>query len=152
MVDNVYLKNVLSKCNPEVVVTSVDRLSETECQNSKYFIINTADFPYSGHWIGLILSGNVCTYFDSLGLESLIDERIVNFICKRATILKYNISVIQSPLSEYCGFFCIGFILSFMCGENLGKYLDRFSDNDLIKNDSIVIRVICFYSKMMKCV
>ena len=34
MVDNIYLKNVLSKYNPEVIVTSADRLSETECQNS----------------------------------------------------------------------------------------------------------------------
>ena len=152
MVDNVYLKNVLSEYIPQVVVTSVDRLSERECQNSEYFIINTANFPHSGHWIGLILSGNVCTYFDSLGLESLIDERIVNFICKRATILKYNINVIQSPSSEYCGFFYIGFILSFMCSENLGKYLNWFNDTDLIKNDSIVIHVICFYSQMMKCV
>ena len=106
------------------------------------FIINTDKANSPGdHWVGLVVSGGKCQYFDSFGYENL-NLDILN-VCKKAGIQRYVFSTkqIQPAYSDKCGFYCIAFVLSFIHGISYRSFLNLFSD-DLDKNDKICIQLV----------
>ena len=106
------------------------------------FVINTdRDHLPGSHWVGLILSGGKCHYFDSFGRENL-NLDILNAL-KDVGIKRYhfNSKQIQPVYSDKCGFYCMAFILSYCHGISYRKFIDIFSD-DLEKNDDICLQFL----------
>ena len=106
------------------------------------FVINTAPDKTSGeHWTALILVDNKCLYFDSFGrqirnielLESLKRAGVKNYL--------YNSRQIQSVLSNSCGYYCVAFILSFVCGASYPSFMSNFVTK-LKQNDDFCYRFI----------
>lgn len=68
-----------------------------------------------GHWVALTKKNNKYTYFDSFGI---IYPNIVKEFCKGYP-LEYNNKQIQSMNSEYCGQYCLMFLLMMDRGLSL---------------------------------
>lgn len=97
-----------------------------------HYIINTGS-----HLIAIIIKQNEILYFDSYGRDC--DNKYVKkFLDKSQTQKKINTSQIQSPISYFCGFFCI---LMCLYSDRAPSWPLLFSP-DLEKNDFICINYI----------
>ena len=106
------------------------------------FVINTdRDHLPGSHWVGLILSGGKCRYFDSFGRENLNLDILTALKTVGIKSYIYNSRQIQPAVSNKCGFYCIAFVLSFIHGMSYHSFLKLFS-NDLEKNDEICLQFI----------
>ena len=100
------------------------------------YIINLDEYCDIGtHWVALYAQNNV-TYFDSLGVEHILEE-IKTFINNKN--IKTNICRIQAYDSVIGGYFCIGFIDFMLKGKTLTEYTNLFSPYDFKKNDNIIL-------------
>ena len=95
-------------------------------------IINLQNSNQPGsHWIALKRDNNVIYLFDSFGIGYLSIGIFKVF--KNFKIIK-NIYRIQDILSNFCGMFCVLFILYDIEGKNdFIKFLILFSSNDFKK-------------------
>ena len=101
------------------------------------YIINLDEYADVGtHWIALFSKKNEIVYFDSFGVEHILEE-IKEFI--RNKNIKANIFRIQDNNSVMCGYFCIGFIDFMLAGKKLTDYTNLFSPYDFKKNDNIIL-------------
>ena len=106
------------------------------------FVINTAPDGSSGeHWTALILTKQKCLYFDSFG-EQMNNIILLNSL-KRIGVknYQYNNSVIQPTWSNSCGYYCIAFILAFVCDNSYTSFLSNFVTN-IDENDNRCYRFI----------
>ena len=97
------------------------------------YVINLDEYADVGtHWIALFCNRNEIVYFDSFGVEHILEE-IKEFI-NRCSLnsspsqnknIKTNIFRVQSNNSVMCGYFCIGFI-DFMLAGNKLDWLYKF--------------------------
>ena len=72
------------------------------------YLINLDEYSdIATHCVGLYVTNNNITYFDSFGVEH-IPKEIIKFIGNRN--IKTNIFRIQAYDSIMCEYFCIGFI------------------------------------------
>ena len=78
----------------------------------------------------VIYSKNLAVYFDSFGIEYILQEVLNNIKGKSIT---HNIFRIQVNESVMCGFYCIVFIDYMLAGETLLDYTNLFSPNDYKK-------------------
>ena len=78
----------------------------------------------------VIYSKNLAVYFDSFGIEYILQEVLNNIKGKSIT---HNIFRIQVNESVMCGFYCIVFIDYMLAGETLLDYTSLFSPNDYKK-------------------
>ena len=105
------------------------------------YIINLDEYADVGtHWIALFSKKNEIVYFDSFGVEHILEE-IKEFIekCPGNKNIKTNIFRIQENNSIMCGYFCIGFIDFMLAGKKLTDYTNLFSPYDFKKNDNIIL-------------
>ena len=101
------------------------------------YVINLDEYSDIGtHWIALHVKNNDIAYFDSFGVEHILQE-ILKFIKNRN--IKTNIFRIQAYDSIMCGYFCIGFIDFMFKGKSLTYYTNLFSPNDFKKNDDTIL-------------
>ena len=105
--NGVYSKDNLPKIKDGAYVINLD----------KYYIIGT-------HWIALYVLNNDVTYFDSFGVEHILQE-IKAFIGNK--YIKTNIFRIQAFDSIMCRYFCIGFIDFVLAGKTLTDFTNLFS-------------------------
>ena len=84
----------------------------------------------------LWVNNNNVTYFDSFGVEHILEE-IKAFINNNN--IKTNIFRIQAYDSIMCGYFCIGFIDFMLAGKKLTDYTNLFFLYDFKKNDNIIL-------------
>jgi hypothetical protein len=113
-----------------------DSISMFCLSEKQAFIINTAKSGKPGeHWVGLILDGPICNYFDSFGLE-ILNLDVLNTL-KYSGITKYvfNSNQIQPSYSENCGYYCIAFCLSYFNGITYPDFLSFFSNNVEFNNE-----------------
>ena len=91
------------------------------------YVINLDEYADVGtHWIALFCNRNEIVYFDSFGVEHILEE-IKEFINRRSLNsspsqnknIKTNIFRVQSNNSVMCGYFCIGFIDFMLAGNKL---------------------------------
>ena len=79
------------------------------------YIISLDEYSDIGtHWVALYVLNNYVTYFNSFGVEHIL-EKIKTFIGNK--IIKANIFRIQAYDSILCGYFCIGFIDFMLAGK-----------------------------------
>ena len=105
------------------------------------YIINLDEYSNVGtHWMLYFVKKNEIVYFDSFGLEHILNE-IKEFIGEFPgnKNLKTNIFRVQEDNSIMCGYFCIGFINFMLAGKKLTDYTNLFSPYDFKKNDSIIL-------------
>ena len=85
----------------------------------------------------VIYSKNLAVYFDSFGIEYILQEVLNNIKGKSIT---HNIFRIQVNESVMCGLYCIVFIDYVLAGETLLDYTNLFSPNDYKKNGKIIYK------------
>jgi len=105
-------------------------------------IFNTGDSSTPGEHFVAIYANNTCFYyFDSFGV-ACSDENINSFIkenlCGRKLI--WNNTKIQHDSSNFCGFFCLGFLLS--KDRGIKMYYRIFRKSNLMLNNEIVLKFI----------
>ena len=75
------------------------------------------------HWIALFCNRNEIVYFDSFGVEHILEE-IKEFIGNKN--IKANIFRVQANNSVICCYFCTGFIDFMLAGKKLADYANFF--------------------------
>lgn len=95
------------------------------------------------HFVAIFASENEIIYFDPFG-DKLDNKFILMFINSNKKNRKFitNKKTIQSCSSIFCGFYCLGFLLSQKLQFNLKKFLKLFSSTDLENNDKKIIDFI----------
>lgn len=105
-------------------------------------IFNTGDSTTSGeHFVCLYKNRKNIFYFDSFGNKP-DDKNILLFLKKFNVKLIWNSVKIQSDNSNFCGFYCLAFLLSIEHKINFNKFIMLFNKNNLNDNDKIVIYFI----------
>ena len=101
------------------------------------YVINLDEYYDIGtHWVALYANNKTVTHFDSFAVEH-VPKEIIKFFDNKNIIT--NIFRIQAYDSIMCGYFCIGFINFMFKGNSLIGFTNRFSPNDLRKNDNIIL-------------
>ena len=72
------------------------------------------------HWVSLYIDRNTAVYFDSFGIEYILQE-VLNKI--RDKSITRNMFGIQDNESIKCGFYCITFIEYMIAGKMLLDFL-----------------------------
>ena len=104
------------------------------------YVINLEQYAgTSTHWVALFCKKNEIIYFDSFGIEHILEE-IKKFNGNKNT--KANIFQVQENNSVMCGYFCAGFIDFMLAGKKLTDYINLFSPYDFDKNERIILS--CF--------
>ena len=96
------------------------------------------------HFITILVKDKEIFILDSLGDTSIFGDvtpinKFLKKVMNRRTLYR-NSQQLQSLTSQYCGFYCIYFVLLFE-KNSLPKF-QIFSKTNLRKNDSIVIKEI----------
>ena len=110
----------------------------------KSFIICNTDVHkgIGKHWYCVVkLNKSVLECFDSLG----IDERkkaflTTNFNLKNITKIKYNVTQVQSSLSDTCGYFVLYFLIQRFHNQdlNFNDLLNEIFQKDVEQNEILV--------------
>jgi hypothetical protein len=117
--------------------------------NRKHFclVFNLSKHDSSGsHFIAIFASKNEILYFDPFG-EKPDNDYIKKFIQNNKKMRKIvvNRKCIQSCSSIFCGFYCLGFLLSQIVGLQFKDFIKIFNLKDLGKNDQIIINFLQNY-------
>ena len=108
--------------------------------NDGAYVINLDEYKDTGtHWVALFCKKIEIVYFDSFGVEHIVEE-IKKFVGNKN--IKANIYRVQATNSVMCSYFCIGFIDFMFAGKTLIDYTNIFSPYDFNKNDCIIFS--CF--------
>ena len=107
------------------------------------YVINLDEYADVGtHWIALFCNKNEIVYFDSFGVEHVLEE-IKEFVGNKN--ITVNIFRVQANNSVMCGYFFIGFIDFMLAGKKLTDFTSIFSPHDFKKN--IYVDIILSYFK-----
>ena len=101
------------------------------------YVINLDEYADVGaHWIALFCDRNEIAYFNSFGVEPILEE-IKEFVGSKS--IKANIFRVQENNSVMCGYFYIRFIDFMLVGKKLTDFTNLFSPHDFKENDSIIL-------------
>lgn len=108
-----------------------------------YIIFNLSKHNETGsHFVCLYSNKKNIFYFDSFG-EKLKNEEINNFVKNQKGKIKENTVKIQCDQSDFCGFFCLGFLISKKMKLPQSKFFSKFHRTKLDQNDKKIIKFIC---------
>ena len=148
-----YLQNLMKICsfNPNTFkgVFSCDNFylkvkeRDINLSSGDRYIINLSSSNHSGsHWVAIqVNSPQKAEYFDPYGLECFD-----NFI--KRTFEEQNITIstfkktIQDPSSQYCGLYCVAYLLCRELDISKCTFASFFDDNELLINDIICVEII----------
>lgn len=106
-----------------------------------YVIFNLSKHNETGsHFVCISKKDNILTYFDALG-TSLTNNYIKNFIKKliKSPVVLLDLKTkIQADNSDFCGFFCLGFLISQKKNIPLIKFFNMFNLKNKEENDGII--------------
>ena len=122
-----------------------DNIPTTNKRMKKYSIIVNLDTSQQAgsHWVALLVKNKTVYYYDPLGHKNN-NEYITSYMNK-FTIRLYNKQQIQSKLSDYCGLYCLAFIIhSNDCISPINKFNAMFCNTlPLLQfNDHIVVEYL----------
>ena len=106
------------------------------------FIINLDKSSDPGsHFVCIYIDKEKLEYMDSYGMEPFL-PRIKNFVRTQAKKKKYifNEKMIQKLDSRFCGYYCLGFLLSKDLKMSMKKFISNFPD--VLHNDKKIERFI----------
>ena len=121
---------------------------QPKCKLNTFSVIfNTGDSNSKGeHFIAIYANSKYLYYFDSFG-EQPNDSNIIKFIkenIKNRKFITFN-QKIQSDQSNFCGFYCIAFLLA-KDRKIYYKFKQIFNTNNLKQND---VNIIYFIIKIL---
>ena len=95
------------------------------------------------HFVCIYSNKQKITYFDSFG-ESCFNPLIKKFLCKNSKNRKveYNDTKIQDNSSNFCGVFCLAFLMSQERQIPIDKFVAMFDSKNLTFNDKISTQFI----------
>ena len=100
------------------------------------YVLNLDEYADVGtHWIALFCNRIEIVYFDSFGVEHVLEE-IKELVGNKNIIA--NIFRVQAKQSM-CGYFCIGFIGFMLAGKKLTDFTSMFTPYGFDKNDGIIL-------------
>lgn len=105
-------------------------------------ILNTDKSDQPGeHWLALYYDENgVCEFFDSFGFHPDF-YNITSYLKSTSNSFIYNNKTLQGIFSEYCGNYCVLFLL-IRCRNFSLKYFLEFFDKNTEKNDLFIKSLI----------
>ena len=89
--------------------------------------------------ISLFINRNTFVYFNSFGIEYILQE-ILNKVSDKS--ITPNIFRIQDNEYVMCGFYCFSFKEYMQSGQTLLDHTNLFSPNDYQKNDKIIYKYL----------
>jgi len=105
-------------------------------------VFNTGDSSTAGeHFVAIFSTRRTMFYFDSFGKKPT-DNNIKKFIAKtkgRKRFIHWK-KQIQHSMSNYCGFYCIGYLLH--KHKNIQSFRKYFNANNLMQNDGQIVKFI----------
>ena len=104
----------------------------------KSMIINTQPSGHPGeHWVALVLTETNCYYFDSFGLPTapLNIHMYLQPHYKQIIYLDYRI---QDSSSNYCGAYCVSFVLHVQDNLSYDQFIGHYHSDNLLENDEIL--------------
>jgi len=117
-------------------------------QRKKFSLVfNTGHSQSTGeHFVAIYCNKNKLYYFDSLGgtnIDVNISDFIQEIIRRRALILCNK--PIQHPISSFCGFYCLAFLLAKdkLCDDKI--FYSHFNKKSLFENDKNAVYFITTY-------
>ena len=116
-------------------------LEEKNC-----FIINLSSSNHGGsHFVCLLVTpGKVIEYFDSFGLP-LFDSNISEAL--RSFKVEVSTKTIQDNSSQFCGLYCITYLLWRQLGLKKNQYSALFDTEKKTGNDSTVLELVKIFVK-----
>ena len=106
------------------------------------YLINLDEYADVGtDWIALFCNKNEIVYFDSFGVEHILEE-IKEFNERPSKLFR-----VQANDSVICSLFCMWFIDFMLAGKKLTDFTNLFSPYDLKKNDDIILS---YFKKWIK--
>ena len=140
-ISNLYIESILKPtCSDFLGVFSANTIPSVLLQYNNFSVVcNLSGVGERGsHFISIISLDDRVLYIDSLGLTCTVLE-IINFLTKLGKPVFYNSQQVQDFSSNFCGFYCILFILyvNHPCSPV------SFHDNQLLLNDDICVAKIC---------
>ena len=153
---NSYVQNLLRELCPKTFkgvfpIDLIPNLYSKKYRDKTISLVVNLDPHYKSgsHFVAFYKTKTNIVYFDSFGKDpnSELDEYLQKFNLP-VEISKLKI---QSNLSNFCGYFCIGFILSQEIRIDLKFFLQFFhyceSENHLLGNDNLISHFINTYIK-----
>ena len=111
-----------------------------DCDES--YICNLSDSKSKGsHFVAIQIKRNEVIFFDSFGLPCTNKDILQKLSDVGFDEITYCTKCVQSLFSEFCGFFCLAFLM-FTKNKSVERFLDLFDENDLERNDTICINII----------
>ena len=148
-----YLQNLMKICsfNPNTFkgVFSCDNFylkvkeRDINLSSGDRYIINLSSSNHSGsHWVAIqVNTHHEAEYFDPFGLDCFD-----NFIKKGLEDQNITISAfkktIQDPSSQFCGLYCVAYLLCIELDISKSTFASFFHDDELLKNDIICVEII----------
>lgn len=106
------------------------------------FIFNTGLSSSKGeHFVAVYVSPKKVFYFDSFGMKPN-KKPIKLFLAHLSRLLFYNKQPIQHDASNFCGFYCLAFLLHKYKGIPRKQFYNLFTRTDLQENDQKVVNFI----------
>jgi hypothetical protein len=116
----------------------LDRLPPFPTTFPKSMIINTQTSAQTGeHWVALVLTETRCYYFDSFALP-IIKPNIHMYLEPHYKNICYLDIRIQDIASNYCGAYCVCFVLHVRDDVTYDKFIGHYYSDNLIQNDEIL--------------
>lgn len=106
-------------------------------------------FKKGSHFVAIFKNKDLITYFDSFGEGP--NKTITDYLQKFKLPVKINRKKIQSDFSDYCGYYCLGFIITQEIGIHIEKFIKFFftvenhnceNNGILLLNDSLITHLI----------
>ena len=147
MVSNIYLNNLGKYLKNYEGTFSSDNIKKYNSRKKNCtFIINLSKTSEKGtHLIAVQIKksrGVKVFYFDSFGLPCY-NKDILNFIHNISNKYSYNNLQIQHPNSDYCGVYCLGFVMhQDDTNKNYKDFLKMFNSDNLFSNDKKIVSYI----------
>jgi hypothetical protein len=117
-------------------VIAIDQLPQccNKIKTSAYVINTDEHYKQGQHWVAIFYTKKrTCEFFDSFGMGPEF-YGLDKFISKTSNSCITNNIALQSFISEYCGYYCILFILLRSRNISFNKFLNYFGV-DSIEND-----------------
>lgn len=146
-----YLQNLMQICsfdpNTFKGVLSCDnfylKVKDINLSPSDRYIINLSSSNHKGsHWIAILVNANnKVEYFDPYGLDCFDSYIRKAFEEQEITIETFK-KTIQNPSSEFCGLYCVAYLLCRELNISKSTFASFFHENNIIQNDMICVEVI----------
>jgi hypothetical protein len=104
----------------------------------KSMIINTQPSGHPGeHWVAVVLTETNCYYFDSFALPT-VPPNIYMYLQPYYENICYLDYRIQDNTSNYCGAYCVSFVLHVQDDLTYDQFIGHYYSDDFLQNDEIL--------------